>query len=149
MGWENLYIIIAILGFGVVLTGAKTLASYNRNARSFAPDPHEQQETHHPVEPDEAGRDSLAKSPPKYMTVSFSESGAQFLWDPEATCLLDFIHAKGIDVDCMCLAGECGACKTRVIAGEVTYLQEPKIKPGKGYCLLCITVPKSDLVLAR
>ncbi len=148
MGWENLYIITAILGFGVVLAGARILSGYSRDSVKFDAAPHQERETQLD-KPGEAGRDTPVNSPPKYLTVSFSESSAQFLWDPDASCLLDFIHDKGIEADCLCRAGECGACKTRVIAGEVTYLQAPKIKPGEGYCLLCITVPKSNLVLAR
>ncbi|MEJ2453843.1 MAG: 2Fe-2S iron-sulfur cluster-binding protein [Candidatus Thiodiazotropha sp.] len=148
MGWENLYIITAILGFGVILAGARILSGYSRDSVKFDPAPHQQREPQL-EKSGEAGRDTPVNRTPKYLTVSFSESSAQFLWDPDASCLLDFILTKGIEVDCLCQAGECGACKTRVIAGEVTYLQEPKIKPGEGYCLLCITVPKSNLVLAR
>ncbi len=140
MGWENIYIITAILGFGVVLAGARALSGYNRNATRYDSPPDK---------PEKNEGEAQGSLPPKYLTISLTETGTQFLWDPDASCLLDFIHTKGIAVDCLCRAGECGACKTRVLEGEVTYLQQPRIKPGEGYCLLCISVPKSNLVLAR
>jgi ferredoxin len=82
-------------------------------------------------------------------TITFNESDKQFPWDSDKECLLDFIEAKGIEVECLCSAGECGSCRTRLLEGEVEYLLEPKVAPGEGYCLLCVTLPKTDLVLAR
>jgi len=141
MGWEYLYIIIVLLGFGVVLAGARTISGYNRNS------PNRDEARNRPPE-FQADRADVAENhthpdrQPRYPTVGFAASGRQFP-------LLDFIHSKGIEADCLCRAGECGACRTRVIEGEVTYLREPKIKLAEGDCLLCVSVPGSDLVLDR
>lgn len=83
------------------------------------------------------------------ITVTFSESGRQHPWDPAEESLLSFAEARGIDVDCQCRAGECGACRTRLISGEVEYRKQPEVNPGRGHCLLCVSVPKSDVSLSR
>lgn len=83
------------------------------------------------------------------ISVNFSKSGVQHLWDPEQKSLLEFIESRNIEVESQCRAGECGSCRTKLISGEVEYLQEPSINPGRGHCLLCVSVPKSDLTLDR
>lgn len=81
--------------------------------------------------------------------ITFSDSGMQYRWIATNESLLEFIESRGIEVDCLCRAGECGSCRTKIIAGEVEYHTEPAIYPGDGYCLLCVSTPKSDLVLAK
>jgi len=83
------------------------------------------------------------------MTVTFSESGQQHPWDPAEESLLSFAESRGIDVNSQCRAGECGACRTRLISGEVEYRKPPDVNPGRGHCLLCVSVPKSDVNLSR
>jgi ferredoxin len=83
------------------------------------------------------------------ITITFSESGRQYRWIATKESLLEFIESRGIDVECLCRAGECGSCRTKIIEGEVEYHKEPAINPGRGYCLLCVSTPKSDLVLAK
>jgi ferredoxin len=82
------------------------------------------------------------------LTVTFSKSGMQHPWNPIEESLLEFAETLGIDVDSQCRAGECGSCRTKIISGEVEYRQQPSISPGKGHCLLCVSIPKSDLTLA-
>ena len=83
------------------------------------------------------------------ITITFSESGRQYRWIATKESLLDFIESRGIEVDCLCRAGECGSCRTRILEGEVEYHREPAINPGRGFCLLCVSTPKTDLVLER
>ncbi|MBT2968331.1 MAG: hypothetical protein B6D72_15660 [gamma proteobacterium symbiont of Ctena orbiculata] len=83
------------------------------------------------------------------ITVTFSESAKQYRWLETNDSLLEFAESRGIEVESLCRAGECGSCRTKLIEGEVEYHQEPAINPGRGYCLLCIAKPRSDIVLAK
>jgi len=147
MGWEDLYIVTALLGLGVVWAGARTLSGYTRSYLDSVAAP----DTEPPLEASaQSGKPDTRESDPLHcLTVTLAESGRQFPWDQNAACLLEFIQSQGIEVDCLCRAGECGSCRTRVIEGEVAYLKAPKIDPGDGHCLLCVTLPRSDLVLDR
>ena len=83
------------------------------------------------------------------ITVTFSDSGKQYRWIETNDSLLEFAESRGIEVESLCRAGECGSCRTRLIEGEVEYHEKPGINPGRGHCLLCISKPKSNLVLKR
>ncbi len=148
MGLEDIYIITTILGLAVFSVGARALARYGKNLINPA-DPPSTGYRPTPVTPEAGTVGAPAVESATGLSITFTESGKQFQWDSTMECLLDFIQSKGIEVECMCGAGECGSCRTRLIEGEVIYRQEPKIAPGDGYCLLCVSVPKSDLVLAR
>ena len=80
-------------------------------------------------------------------TITFSTSGKSIPWDPSADSLLEFAESNGIEVESGCRAGSCGSCQTGLAAGEVDYNQAPDADVDSGYCLLCITTPKSDLTL--
>lgn len=81
--------------------------------------------------------------------VNFSESGKCYRWIQSHDSLLEFAESRGVEVESLCRAGECGSCRTRLVQGEVEYTQVPAINPGRGYCLLCISKPKSDLILEK
>lgn len=81
------------------------------------------------------------------ISVLFSRSGKSIPWDPGAASLLAFAEANGVEVESGCRAGSCGACQTAVQGGEVDYTQAPDVDVAAGHCLLCISVPKSDLTL--
>jgi ferredoxin len=81
------------------------------------------------------------------ITVTFSRSGKSIPWDFAADSLLVFAEANDIDVDSGCRAGSCGSCQTAVKAGEVEYNQAPDTDVEPGHCLLCISKPKSNLIL--
>ncbi|MES9829983.1 MAG: 2Fe-2S iron-sulfur cluster-binding protein [Candidatus Thiodiazotropha sp.] len=83
------------------------------------------------------------------VTVDFSESGKCCRWIQSHDSLLEFAESRGVEVESLCRAGECGSCRTRLVQGEVEYTQAPAINPGRGYCLLCISKPKSDLILEK
>ncbi|MEW8030439.1 MAG: 2Fe-2S iron-sulfur cluster-binding protein [Candidatus Thiodiazotropha sp.] len=83
------------------------------------------------------------------VTISFSESGKRYRWIQTHDSLLEFAESRSVEVESLCRAGECGSCRTRLVEGEVEYTQPPTINPGRGYCLLCISKPKSDLILEK
>lgn len=82
------------------------------------------------------------------VTVTFSRTGKRLQWDGKAESLLDFAEANGIAVDSGCRAGSCGCCQTSIQTGEVEYNQTPDADVETGACLLCVTTPKTDLVLS-
>ncbi len=81
-------------------------------------------------------------------TVSFSKSGQTYQWDSDADSLLEFAEENGIAVDSGCRAGSCGTCKTVIETGELEYNQLPDADLESGTCLLCISVPKTNLTLS-
>jgi len=79
--------------------------------------------------------------------VTFTKTEKSALWDPEIGSLLDFAEDQGVSIDYGCRAGNCGTCLTAIQSGEVEYLGTPGEMPEKGSCLVCLSVPKSDLKL--
>ena len=83
----------------------------------------------------------------KPLTVTFRRSGTQALWDGRASSLLEFAESLGVKVESGCRAGSCGSCQVTLEAGEVQYDQLPDFDPNPGDCLLCISRPRTDVVL--
>jgi ferredoxin-NADP reductase len=79
--------------------------------------------------------------------VTFAKSGKTCPWKPNGHSLLEFAEAQGVAIDSGCRAGNCGTCLTAVKSGEVCYTVDHGAKPEAGSCLVCISVPKSSLVL--
>jgi uncharacterized protein len=79
--------------------------------------------------------------------VKCNRSGRTLAWEGQDANLLDFAERHGLAVDAGCRIGNCGTCQTRLLSGEVTYLQKPDYDILKGYCLLCVGKPQSALVL--
>lgn len=71
--------------------------------------------------------------------VKFTASGVEAEWTEG--CLLDFAESNGLMPDYGCRGGSCGSCETRLISGEVSYLEEPLYEPEPGNILLCCTRP--------
>jgi ferredoxin len=69
------------------------------------------------------------------------------LFDGLQRTLLEALEAKNVQIFSECRNGFCGACKTQVLSGEVSYISEPiaVIKPDE--CLPCCCIPKTDLSL--
>lgn len=95
------------------------------------------------------GADGAVLDGVQEITVSFCKSSKQYRWIGTKESLLEFAESRGIEVDSLCRAGECGSCRTRLLEGEVEYHKKPAINPGRGYCLLCVSKPKTNLVLKR
>ncbi|RMG10708.1 MAG: FAD/NAD(P)-binding oxidoreductase [Planctomycetota bacterium] len=87
------------------------------------------------------------RMPVQSFQVSFSRSGKTAVWTPESESLLDLAEQEGVDVDSGCRAGDCHSCKVAIKSGEVSYLKDPPEAPEAGSALLCVAVPKGDLVI--
>ncbi|MCP3127176.1 class I ribonucleotide reductase maintenance protein YfaE [Shewanella sp. KJ2020] len=61
--------------------------------------------------------------------------------------LLQALEAKKVRIFSECRSGFCGACKTRVLSGRVTYLTEPLAELKADECLPCCCIPTEDLEL--
>jgi ferredoxin-NADP reductase len=81
------------------------------------------------------------------IVVSFSRSKKVISWQATAGNLLEFAEANGITVDSSCRAGACGMCQTKILSGEVSYAQPPDFDPAPGTCLLCSSIPKTNVTL--
>lgn len=62
--------------------------------------------------------------------------------------LLDQAELAGINIPYSCRGGKCGRCKTKLLSGEVTTLNDQgllKEEKEQGYILACSTIPVSDI----
>lgn len=70
---------------------------------------------------------------------------------PDTQSVLEAAHEQGVDLPCSCYAGVCTTCAAQVTSGEVDQSKGMGIGgmgealDAKGYVLLCVSYPKSDL----
>ena len=79
--------------------------------------------------------------------VTFSRSGQTVEWDDDLISLLEFAEDHGLLPDFSCRSGICSTCLTKIISGDVTYMDEPLEPPQDGYVLICCSQPAGDVVL--
>ncbi len=77
------------------------------------------------------------------ITVRFVDSGLEAEWTEGS--LLEFAEEQGILPNYGCRGGACGCCETRLVSGEVEYLQELSYSPDEGCVLLCCSRPKEGI----
>jgi ferredoxin-NADP reductase/predicted pyridoxine 5'-phosphate oxidase superfamily flavin-nucleotide-binding protein len=73
--------------------------------------------------------------------VEFTDSQVEQAWSDGDGSLLDFAEAHGFSPEFGCRSGQCGACKTTLVAGAVVYQTEPSSPLQDGEVLLCCAVP--------
>lgn len=61
--------------------------------------------------------------------------------------LLEGLERTGHAVEYQCRSGYCGACRTTLVAGEVSYQSTPLAFVAAGDILLCCCRPQGDVVL--
>eukprot|EP01030_Chromulinospumella_sphaerica_P005581 gene5581-5460_t len=79
-----------------------------------------------------------ASSPVK---VLFSASAKEARWEPGGGSLLELAESRGLNPDFSCRGGSCGTCRTRLVSGQVHYLNMPAEMPAEGEVLICCAVP--------
>ena len=79
--------------------------------------------------------------------VRYARSGKTLTWSSDSGTLLEMAQKDGLDLEFGCGAGDCGTCQVTVRSGDVAYVREPPENPEAGTCLVCIAVPKTDVVL--
>jgi len=96
-----------------------------------------------------ANRTRRADEPAVVYDVSFEKSKKTLRISEDET-ILEAAIAAGLDVDYSCQVGGCGACRLRLISGEVE-MQEPNCldqsERDQGQRLICIAQPLSDVAL--
>ncbi len=85
-------------------------------------------------------------------TAKLNHQGQTYLVTvPENQSVLEAAHAQNVDLPCSCYAGVCTSCAAQLISGEVDQSQGMgtggmgEVLDAKGYILLCVSYPKSDL----
>jgi ferredoxin/predicted pyridoxine 5'-phosphate oxidase superfamily flavin-nucleotide-binding protein len=73
--------------------------------------------------------------------VEFTDSQVEQAWSEGDGSLLDFAEAHGLNPEFGCRSGQCGACKTTLVAGPVVYQTEPSSPLQGDEVLLCCAVP--------
>ncbi|WP_144152302.1 pyridoxamine 5'-phosphate oxidase family protein [Paraburkholderia sp. BCC1885] len=81
------------------------------------------------------------RDPAQASKVVFMKTGRDALWSKEDGNLLDFAEANGLTPPSSCRSGTCGTCSTRVLSGEVKYLQTPDAPIEPGHALICCSIP--------
>jgi ferredoxin-NADP reductase len=79
--------------------------------------------------------------------VNFAVTDKMLKWSPSSNSLLEFAEENGISINSGCRAGNCGSCQTGILSGEVAYSKPPDFEPESGKCLLCVSIPKTNLTL--
>lgn len=85
----------------------------------------------------------------KTYTVEIQHQGkTHTLQVPEDRQILSAANAAGIDLPSSCNAGVCTTCAAQITEGKVDQTDGMGVSPelqAKGYVLLCIAYPRSDL----
>ncbi|AWN55213.1 pyridoxamine 5'-phosphate oxidase family protein [Methylobacterium sp. 17Sr1-1] len=75
------------------------------------------------------------------VAVAFLDSSKEARWSPGSGTLLELAEGCGLDPDFGCRAGTCGTCRTRLLAGTVTYRRKPTAPVAADEVLICCAVP--------
>ncbi|MEN8133332.1 MAG: pyridoxamine 5'-phosphate oxidase family protein, partial [Pseudomonadota bacterium] len=75
--------------------------------------------------------------------VQFARSGIEATWDPTKGSLLDLAESKGLQPAYSCRSGICQTCATKVVQGEVDYIEPPMVAPGEDTALICCSYPRA------
>lgn len=80
--------------------------------------------------------------------VSFRAAGKTLVWEHGSGTILELAEQNGIFLPSGCRAGNCGTCAAPVLRGRVASLSKPHARVEEGSCLVCVSVPESDVEFA-
>jgi ferredoxin len=80
-------------------------------------------------------------------TVTLRTTGAQLTCPTSENCLLDVLELHDVQVEYQCRSGYCGACRLKLLKGEVCYRQQPLAFVNPGEILPCCCMPVVDIEL--
>lgn len=73
--------------------------------------------------------------------VVFAASAKEARWEPGGASLLELAESRGLNPEFSCRGGSCETCRTRLVSGQVHYLNMPAELPVEGEVLICCAVP--------
>ncbi|MGC1955524.1 MAG: MOSC domain-containing protein, partial [Gammaproteobacteria bacterium] len=79
--------------------------------------------------------------------VTFARSGITVAWDSNCETILDLAEHHGLTPPYSCRSGICRTCMCALVEGEVDYLEAPLNPPDMGSALICVSRPKTNLVV--
>ncbi len=82
--------------------------------------------------------------------VEFKQSGKTVEWDDRFDSILELAEESGVSIESDCEQGFCGTCKTKLLSGEVKMEVEDGLDDedvDENVILLCVSVPKTDVVI--
>ncbi|AFZ35009.1 ferredoxin (2Fe-2S) [Stanieria cyanosphaera PCC 7437] len=85
------------------------------------------------------------------ITVHYRQQGKIYTVEvPEDEYILQTAEKQGVELPFSCRNGACTSCAVRISSGEIEQPEamglSPKLKK-QGYALLCVSYPRSDLVV--
>lgn len=90
-------------------------------------------------------------SEPEIFSVALAQSGQTITCSADQT-VLDAAEAAGLRLPFSCREGQCGTCRTKLVAGQVDMQHRGGIRQRQidmGYVLLCCSRPLTDLTIER
>lgn len=72
-------------------------------------------------------------------------NGVVINFDGSAKTLLEALERKQQEINYHCREGYCGACRCKLVSGDVNYINEPLAFVRKGEFLPCCSVPVTDI----
>jgi ferredoxin len=79
--------------------------------------------------------------------VTLRASGTQLSYPKSEACLLDVLELHDVEVEYQCRSGYCGACRLKLVKGDVVYHQQPLAFINDGEILPCCCMPLTDIEL--
>ncbi len=68
-------------------------------------------------------------------------------FDGSAPNLLHALEQQKLQVNFQCREGYCGACRCKLVSGDIRYLHEPLAFVRQGEFLPCCSIPLTDIVV--
>ncbi len=94
------------------------------------------------VKLDLAGRETAGSS-----KVTFAKSGKSAVWSSNDGTLLDLALRNDVEAAYSCRLGDCQSCVQKVVSGVVDHIGDELPLLSLNQTLLCLAVPRGDLVL--
>ena len=94
-----------------------------------------------------AATQNTASTESASFSITFQQANQTATWDGRQENLLDFVEHHDVSIDSGCRAGSCGTCATRLLKGQVRYLDDHLADCEPGWCLPCVCVPTEETIL--
>lgn len=76
--------------------------------------------------------------------IKFKQSGFEQPWSAGDKTILETAEDHGLTPEFSCRTGNCGACSTKLLSGNITYRGKPTADFDKNNILICCAVPEKN-----